>query len=471
MTGFKPLTYELADTVVRNFLCLDFLPDLNWRVGGIASTERCIELVQRRSRVVNQFYLHRRLRIFYHDLPNAPSSPSFVITATPTPEPALSLVDRQLTESTAGICSNSHLIALFASMAALHDFAYRLFRPLLFRIDPERAHRLTLTLLSLTPKLKCHSDPPELQVSLFGLTFSNPVGLAAGMDKNATAIRGWESLGFGFAEIGTITPNPQRGNSRPRMWRLLQHHAMINRMGFPSEGMDKIASRLSQAGGGPKRMLIGVNLGPNRATSSERVSEDYSDLVRRLGPVCDFVVLNVSSPNTPGLQKFQDPARIGIVVNAIGRVLGEIGVCRPLLIKLAPDLELTTLAEICAAAVELGLAGIVATNTSLDHAALGVVTRFEGGLSGEPLKFRSREVIAAIHHLTRGRIPIIGVGGIASAEDAYGHIRAGASLIELYTGLVYRGPRLVLQIKSGLRELLARDGFRSIDEAVGTAAN
>jgi dihydroorotate dehydrogenase len=379
--------------------------------------------------------------------------------------------DRQLTESTASVCVNLHLIALFAAMPELYDFAYPLFRPLLFRIDPERAHRLTLALLSRTPRLRFRRDPPELQTSVFGLTFSNPIGLAAGMDKNATAIRAWESLGFGFAEIGTITPQPQLGNSRPRIWRLLQHHAMINRMGFPSDGMEKIASRLSRPRGGPKSMRIGVNLGPNRDTSSERAPQDYSRMIRWLGPICDFVVMNFSSPNTPGLREFQDPERIRVVVEAIRHAFGEIGVQPPLLIKLAPDLEITILAEVCAAAVELGLAGIVATNTSLDHAALGVATRFEGGLSGGPLKMRSREVIAAIHRLTRGRMPIIGVGGIASAEDAYGHIRAGASLVELYTGLIYHGPRLVLRIKSGLRELLARDGCRSIDQAVGTNAN
>lgn len=352
-----------------------------------------------------------------------------------------------------------------------YDFAYALLRPLLFRIDPERAHQLTLALLSHTPHLRVRPDPPELQTSAFGLTFSNPVGLAAGMDKNATAATGWHNLGFGFAEFGTITPRPQPGNPRPRIWRLLQQRAMINRMGFPSDGMDKVTSRLSRRHFRPGRMQIGVNLGPNRETPSERIAEDYSELSRRLGPICDFVVINLSSPNTPGLREFQNPSRVRVVVEAIRRVFGEIGVQPPLLIKLAPDLEITMLAEICAAAVELGLAGIVATNTSLDHAALGVATSLEGGLSGGPLKLRSREVIAAIYRLTRGRIPIIGVGGIASAEDAYGHIRAGASLIELYTALIYHGPRLVVRIKSGLRQLLVRDGFRSVNAAVGQAAN
>jgi dihydroorotate dehydrogenase len=201
------------------------------------------------------------------------------------------------------------------------------------------------------------------------------------------------------------------------------------------------------------------------------VPEDYAELIRRMALNCDFVVINLSSPNTPGLRDFQAPERMRIVIEAIRRASSEIGVEPPLLIKLAPDLETMMMAEICAAAIELGLAGIVATNTSLEHAALGVAAPFDGGLSGEPLKLRSREVISSIYRLTRGRIPIIGVGGVASAEDAYGHIRAGASLIELYTGLIYHGPGVVHRIKTGLRDLLRRDGFRSISEAAGCAAD
>jgi dihydroorotate dehydrogenase len=350
------------------------------------------------------------------------------------------------------------------------DAAYSLLRPLLFRIDPEQAHRLTLALLKHTPRFGSRSDPPELQTSAFGLKFSNPVGLAAGMDKDALAVQAWERLGFGFVEIGTITPRPQSGNLRPRIWRLPNHHALINHMGFPSEGMDEVAPRLARTRLRSLRMRIALNLGPNRDTPSERVPQDYGALIRRVGTVGEFVVVNLSSPNTPGLRDFQAPERMRAVVEAMRRGCKETGIDPPLLIKLAPDLESMMMAEICAAAMELRLAGIVATNTSLDHAALGVVSPFEGGLSGEPLKLRSREVIAAIYRMTRGQIPIIGVGGIANAEDAYGHIRAGAVLVELYTGLIYNGPGLAVRIKSGLRELLIRDGFRSISQAVGRAA-
>jgi len=355
-------------------------------------------------------------------------------------------------------------------MWAPSDIAYSLFRPLLFRIDPERAHRLTLALLRHAPALGSQHDPPELRTSAFGVSFSNPVGLAAGMDKNAIALEAWERIGFGFAEIGTITPRPQTGNPRPRIWRLLAHHALVNRMGFPSDGIDKVATRLQQIGTGTSRIAIGANLGPNRDTPLPQVPEDYAVLVRSLANTCEFIVVNISSPNTPGLRDFQAPERMRAVIETIQRTCREMGVTPPLLIKIAPDLDPAMIAEISAAALELGLAGIVATNSSLAHAELGVFSPFEGGLSGEPLKLRSREVIATMYRLSGGRIPIIGVGGVASAEDAYGHIRAGASLIELYTGLIYQGPGLVGRIKTGLCTLLQRDGFRSVSDAVGSAA-
>jgi dihydroorotate dehydrogenase len=331
-------------------------------------------------------------------------------------------------------------------------------QPLLFRIDAEGAHRLTLALLKHAPQLAPRRDAPELQSSVFGLSFSNPLGLAAGMDKNALAVGAWKAVGFGFVEIGTITPQPQQGNARPRIWRIPEYHALINRMGFPSDGMDAVATRLRQIHSKPMRMRIAVNLGPNRATPAERIPEDFGALIRRGAAHADFVVVNLSSPNTPGLRDFQAPQRMRAVVEMIREECREIGREAPLLIKIAPDLEPVLLAEICAAALELGLAGVVATNTTLSRAELGVASPLEGGLSGEPLRQRARQVIGEV-----------GVGGIASAEDAYGHIRAGASLIELYTGLIYRGPGLVDRIKSGLRRLLLRDGFRSISEAVGAS--
>jgi dihydroorotate dehydrogenase len=356
-----------------------------------------------------------------------------------------------------------------AAMWRIYDILYRLFQPLLFRIEPERAHRLTLGLLRLMPQSAALDDPAELHTAAFGVSFSNPLGLAAGMDKNALAIAAWNALGFGFAEIGTITPQPQAGNPLPRIWRIPEHHAMVNRMGFPSEGMEAVAVRLASQRAAQTTIRIAINLGPNRSTPPERIADDFGMLMRRLASYASFVVVNVSSPNTPGLRDFQTPERMRTVITAIRQAENERREQRPLLMKIAPDLDSGMLGEICAAAVELGLAGIVATNTTLRHAEAGVVCPFEGGLSGQPLKSRARQAIAAIFRLTRGSTPIIGVGGIASAEDAYQHIQAGASLVEVYTGLIYQGPGLVGRIKSGLCRLLKRDGFRSITEAVGHA--
>jgi dihydroorotate dehydrogenase len=354
-------------------------------------------------------------------------------------------------------------------MAPLADTCYeRLLRPFLFTLEPERAKSLTITALGLISAISPSADLPELKTEVFGLSFSNPVGLAAGLDKDARAIRPWNALGFGFAELGTITPRPQPGNPPPRIWRLPENRALINRLGFPSDGAETIARRIERFRAQPLRMRLGVNLGPNKNTPAEGVAGDIAALVRRLGPMADFVVVNLSSPNTPGLREFQAPERLRAIIESIRSTPPASGCYPPLLIKLAPDLEPTQLHEICAAALELGLNGIVATNTTVKRAEVGVESRYEGGLSGEPLKLRAREMIAQIHSDTQGRMPIIGVGGISTAEDAYGHICAGASLVEFYTGLIYRGPTIVSVIKAGIARLLQRDGFRSINEAVGS---
>jgi dihydroorotate dehydrogenase len=255
------------------------------------------------------------------------------------------------------------------------------------------------------------------------------------------------------------------------MWRIAKNHALINSLGFPSEGMEAVAPRIAAMREQGLRMRIAVNLGPNKETPPDRVAEDYAVLARRLGPLADLIVVNVSSPNTAGLREFQAPERIREIVEAIRSAEGAAEHRPQLLIKLAPDLEPLMLREICATAIELGLSGIVATNTTLMREQVEVRSALAGGLSGEPLKARAREVIGRIYSHTHGRMPIIGVGGIANAEDAYEHIRAGASLVELYTGMVYRGPGVVRAIKEGLMRLLARDGFNSISEAVGSASD
>ncbi len=347
---------------------------------------------------------------------------------------------------------------------------YPFLRPLFFRLDPERAHRLTLAVLSRVEVGTPRDDDPALRTEIFGVSFANPIGLAAGMDKDARALAAWNTLGFGFAEIGTVTPRPQFGNPRPRMWRIPEHRALINRLGFPSDGMEAVALRLERWRKCQARLRLAINFGPNKDTPAEEVAEDYARLMRWLGRLADFVVINLSSPNTPGLRDFQAPERIRRVLQPVREAEAGMEHRTPLLIKLAPDLDRVMLDEIGAAALELQLDGIVATNTTLQREAVGVRTSLQGGLSGAPLTALSRAIIAQLYRKLKGRIPIIGVGGISNAEEAYEHIRAGASLLELYTGMIYEGPRVVAAIKQGLARLLARDGFRSINEAVGKAS-
>ncbi len=346
----------------------------------------------------------------------------------------------------------------------------RILRPLLFQLDAEMAHRLALTLLAGVPLGSGSPDPPELRRKLWGLNFSNPIGLAAGMDKDVRAAGAWQAIGFGFAEFGTITPRAQPGTAPPRMWRLAEHRALVNRLGFPSAGMEPAAHRLGRLRSAKLAMRVGVNIGPNRDTQPDHIVQDYATLMRTLGPLADFVVVNLSSPNTPGLREWQAPEKMREIFAAIASTPDAAAASPPRLIKLAPDLEPGLLAGICDEALALGLDGIVATNTTLAREAVGVTTAFEGGLSGEPLRARARAMIREIYRHTGGNLPIVGVGGIASAADAYAHIRAGASAVELYTGLIYHGPAMVGALKAGLCRMLRSDGLGSIDEAVGRDA-
>jgi dihydroorotate dehydrogenase len=346
------------------------------------------------------------------------------------------------------------------------DAVYRYaLKQCLFVLDAEYAHRMALWMFSMLPPFTPPPDRPELGIKLWGGDFRSPIGLAAGMDKDAVAIRGWETLGFGFAELGTITPRPQAGNDPPRIWRVPERHALINRLGFPSEGMEAVARRIERMRKAGVSIRLGLNFGPNGDTPPEGIAADYTALMERLGPLADFIVINVSSPNTPGLRNWQSPEKMSELFAAMHEKAGESQ--RPVLLKLSPDLERNELFRICDAALELGVDGIVACNTSVAREALGVSSPHPGGLSGRPLMIRARELIRDIHTHTRGKIPIVGVGGVSSAEDAWLHIRAGASLVELYTALIYKGPGLVEKIQSGLADLLRRDGFRSISEAVG----
>jgi dihydroorotate dehydrogenase len=344
-----------------------------------------------------------------------------------------------------------------------------LLRPMLFSLDAEVAHRLTLSMLSMMPPLPCAPDPPELRSSLWELDFANPVGLAAGMDKDAIAIGAWQSLGFGFAELGTITPRPQPGNPKPRVFRIPEHHALINRLGFPGEGMEAVAPRIEKVRRAGTRIRLALNFGPNKDTPLEQVAADYAALMKRLGALADFIVINVSSPNTPGLRNWQSPEKMRELFAAMNDVAA--GARRPpMLLKVAPDLDDATLGAICDTALALRLDGMVVCNTTLKRSEVGVASTEEGGLSGHPLCELARDRIASVYRRTAGQLPIIGVGGIMNADDALGHIKAGASLVELYTGLIYGGPGLITTMKRELATLLRREGFRSISEAVGSAA-
>jgi dihydroorotate dehydrogenase len=351
------------------------------------------------------------------------------------------------------------------AVSTIDELYQNFLRRLLFGLDAEYAHRMTIRMLSFIPPFTPPRRRPELAIKLWGIDFPNPIGLAAGMDKDAIAIRGWETLGFGFAELVTITPRPQEGNETPRLWRIPARHALINRLGFPSEGMVAVARRIARIRKAGVSIRLGLNFGPNSITPPEKIADDYAALMELLGPLADFVVINVSSPNTPGLRNWQSPEKIK---ELFAGMLGKAGESPcPVLLKLSPDLERNELFRICDAALELGVDGIVACNTSIAREALGVTSPHPGGLSGRPLLIRAREQIRDIHTHTSGKIPIVGVGGVATAEDAWLHIRAGASIVELYTALIYEGPGVAERIESGLADLLRRAGFRSISEAVG----
>lgn len=324
-------------------------------------------------------------------------------------------------------------------------------KPLLFRMDPERAHHLTLRLLRAAPRipgalafLRSFAPPPRPR-ELFGLSFRNPIGLAAGFDKNGVAIPAWEALGFGFVEIGTVTARPQPGNPRPRIFRYPGQEALINRLGFNNDGADVIAERLRRLRRGPRPPLIpiGVNLGKSRATPVEEAAADYLYSYRQLAPLADYIALNVSSPNTPGLRSLQEHDALVNLLRMLTDENARAALPRPLLLKIAPDLGEKALQEIVAACEEFGLAGLIATNTTLDHTALGSGDE-AGGLSGRPLQNRSTAVIQFLR--SRTRLPIVGVGGILGPESAREKLAAGADLLQIYTGYVYRGPGLLREI-------------------------
>ncbi len=353
-------------------------------------------------------------------------------------------------------------------------------KAVLFRLDPERAHELTLSLMArasrtaalrrLLALLYAPAPDPALAQTIAGLRFPNPVGLAAGLDKNGVAIDAWAALGFGFVEVGTVTPGAgQPGNDRPRLERLKADHALVNRMGFNNAGADALARRLAAR---TSTIPVGGNIGKAKVTPNERAADDYAAALAAVWPHVDYVTLNVSSPNTPGLRDLQ---AVDALAPLIARVLaenvrlaGEAGrTRRPIFLKIAPDLADEDLDRVADLALAEGLDGLIATNTTLTRPDLSRPPVIAGGLSGRPLKPRAQAVTARLRARVGGRLPIIGVGGLETGEDVYARMAAGASLVQVYSGLVYAGPALVGRLVRALVANLRRDGYPEIARLVG----
>lgn len=338
---------------------------------------------------------------------------------------------------------------------------------LLHRMDPERAHGLSLT--ALRSGLVPFADPvnsSRLSTEVAGLKLANPLGLAAGYDKNAVALPALMRAGFGFLEVGAATPRPQPGNPKPRLFRLTEDRAAINRFGFNNEGMEAITARLASRPGG-SLVPVGLNLGANK-DSADRAA-DFATVLRHAGPHIDFATVNVSSPNTEKLRDLQGKEALAALLSGVVAVRNGLERRVPVFLKIAPDLTPAELEDIAEVALQTRIDAIVATNTTLSRDGLKSTFRDQtGGLSGAPLFEKSTRVLARLSQLTTGRVPLIGVGGISSAEQAYEKIRAGACAVQIYTAMVYGGLALVPNILRGLDALLLRDGFASVSEAVGT---
>lgn len=358
---------------------------------------------------------------------------------------------------------------------------YARLKPLLFQLDAELAHHLTMTACALAghvPALPAllgsltQSIEPQLSQQLWGVPFASPIGLAAGLDKNAEAVGVFSNLGFGFLEVGTVTPRPQAGNPQPRLFRLPSDEALINRMGFNNLGLEVLERRLQ----GRHTVPIWANIGKNKDTPNEQAVDDYRAAVKALYGVADGFVINVSSPNTPGLRALQHVGELHALVSAVLEVAEQQRVKTlkpklPILVKLAPDLDERDFEASVDAVQRAGASGLILSNTTLSREGLSHPSREEsGGLSGRPLTQRSTEWVKQAYRQTKGTLPIVGVGGVFTPQDTYAKIRAGASLVEVYTALIYEGPALPRRLNAGLLELLRRDGLTHISEAVGVDA-
>ncbi len=342
---------------------------------------------------------------------------------------------------------------------------YTLAHPLLFRLHAERAHQLSIAALKMAPLPAVGFAHASLRQKLAGLSFANPVGLAPGYDKDAEVPVEILRLGFGFTEVGTLTPLPQKGNQRPRLFRLVEDRAVINRMGFNNQGQAEAIRRLQNLP--PNALLgpLGINVGANK-DSDDRIT-DYATGVRVMEPYADYLTINISSPNTPGLRALQDKAALDdLLARAVAARAGD----TPVFLKVAPDLEPADIDDIVEVSMARGIAALIVSNTTISRPPLKSRYAGEaGGLSGAPLRDLAQQRLIDFRKASGGAIPLVGVGGISSAQDAYARIRAGASLVQIYSALVYEGPGLARRINKGLAALLKRDGFASVADAVGTA--
>lgn len=351
----------------------------------------------------------------------------------------------------------------------------KLMRPMLFRLDAETAHEAGMSFLlaglgsEAAQRMAYNRYGYEFphEIERFGLKFKNPIGVAAGFDKNALAVNQLASLGFGFVEVGTVTLHPQSGNEKPRMFRLPRDRALINRLGFNNDGAEVVAERLSKL---KPKCIVGVNIGKNKDVPNEEAVENYLGTLDLVHPFADYITVNISSPNTPKLRDLQRAENLDDLLGSLQRRNAELG-ARPLLVKIAPDLDDAGVEAAVDVCQSHAVAAMIATNTTVSRDGLktaGVEEMGPGGVSGRPLASRSTAVISRIHRHSAGTMPVVGVGGIFDAGDAFDKIAAGACLLQAYTGFIYRGPSFAKEIGSGLADLLARKRFRTLDEAVGS---
>jgi len=344
---------------------------------------------------------------------------------------------------------------------------FSILRPFLFNLDPETAHDLAIKSLKLNPfprNMFEVEDEQMLNIELLGKKFSNPIGLAAGFDKSAEVYNSLLKLGFGFVEVGTVTPIKQFGNPKPRVFRLEENNALINRLGFNNDGIDVIKNRIKKEG---KIGIIGVNIGPNKKTKDQK--KDFCLGFKNFLDIVDYITINISSPNTEGLRDFHDEKKLKDLLLSINEIKKTKKINIPLLIKVSPDINDSSIPEIVNVAIENEISGIILTNTTNTHRdnLINEKKEEEGGLSGEPLQKISTNLIKKFYKLLNGKIPIIGVGGVDSGKSAYEKILAGASLLQLYTGFVYRGPSIAKDIKKELIQILKTEGIKNIEDAIG----